>query len=120
MPWCLKQRLAASSIVESMTAMLIILISFGAGMSIYLNIMTNEKLLSKTKANALLTQVLEKSIQEQNHIDERIQMDELLIEKKVKPYPHSPQHHQYVLKAFDPKQQLIYEVKEIIYVPEVQ
>jgi len=45
--------LQASSIVETITALLIIVISFGAGMSIYLNIITNEQTISKTRANII-------------------------------------------------------------------
>lgn len=114
----LNRKLPASSIVESITAMLIILISFGAGMSIYLNVMSNERLLSKTKTNVLLSNLLEKSIQQHQYIDEVIQVEGLIVEKKIKPHPGYPQHHQLVLQAFDRDNYLIHEVREVIYLPE--
>jgi len=114
----MNRKLPASSIVESITAMLIILISFGAGMSIYLNVMSNERLLSKTKTNALLSNLLEQSIQQHQYIDEVFQIEGLVVEKKIKPHPGYPQHHQCILQAFDRDNYLIHEIREIIFLPE--
>ncbi|MEM9821103.1 MAG: hypothetical protein AAF985_08530, partial [Bacteroidota bacterium] len=78
-----RQRLPASSIVESITAMLIILISFGAGMSIYLNIMSNDQVLAKDRANTLLHHHLEQILQQKTYIDQRLEMQGMLIEQQI-------------------------------------
>lgn len=114
------QTLVASSIVESITAMMIVLISFGAGMSIYLNIMSNDQVLAKDRANSLLTHQLEQMLQQKKYIDQTFEINNLLIEQSIKRYTDHPQHYQCILRAYDPNDRLVHEIERIIYLPEAE
>lgn len=113
----LKHKFKGSSIVETITALLIIVISFGAGMSIYLNVLTNEKTIAKTKANIVMHNIANKAIAEHVYIDEEIHLDGLLFEKKILPYADDQYHRILQISAYD-KTTLIHQTNQIIYLEE--
>lgn len=108
-------RLKATSIVESITAMVIILISFGVGMMIYMNVLRSEKLISKAKANLILNQVLGKTIEEKAFKNEKINKGNLRIIRSVSNYPDAPDAYAIKLEAFNMKEESILVIKEIIF-----
>lgn len=79
-------KLQAFTIIESMMALVIIMISFTAGMTIYLTILEGDAFPLKTKANNALDIAYQKTKQEQRFLDERFNQDGLLIQKEVRPY----------------------------------
>jgi len=87
-------------------------------MSIYLNIMSNDQLLAKDKANSLLTHQLEQMLLHKKYIDQSFEINNLLIEQRIKRYADHPQHYQCTLRAYDPNDRLIQEIERIIYIPE--
>jgi len=108
-------RLKATSIVESITAMVIILLSFGVGMMIYMNVLRSEKLVSKAKASLVLNQILGKTKEEQTFRNEKINKDFLKIIKSVSNYPDVTDAYAIKLEAFNMKGESILIIKEIIF-----
>lgn len=113
-----KQKLKAISIIESMVAMVLIVISFGAGMALFLQILTTDKLTSNTKARVILNQIIEESKYSQKYIDETLEREGLTIEKKISPYDKQANAYIISLEALDSKYHQLVQIREIIYIPE--
>jgi hypothetical protein len=107
-----------SSIVETVTALLIIVISFGAGMSIYLNVITNEQTISKTKANIILESIMAETMEQKRFLDETIQFNGLIIEKVILPFSGIENHRICSITAYHQNGQLIHLIKRVIPVIE--
>lgn len=110
--------LQGSSIVETITALLIIVISFGAGMSIYLNIITNEQTVSKTKANIILETMMTETIKQRRYLDETVHLHGLAIERTISPFPEEENHRICALTAYHQNGQQIHSIKRVISVVE--
>ena len=110
--------LKGSSIVETITALLIIVISFGAGMSIYLNIITNEQTISKTKANIILETMMAETIEQKRYLDETLQLHGLVIERTILPFSIEENHRICAITAYHQNGQTIHSIKRVIPVIE--
>lgn len=119
-------RLTANTIAETISALIIIMVSFGAGISVYLNVLQGDALVQRTQAHTLLSSLAVETKYHQNFIDQTIQKSGLTIQKKIIPYnnPNLAQNHQDVylihLQAFDAKNRLVQEYKELIYLPDYE
>lgn len=108
-------RLPATSVVESITAMVIILLSFGVGMMIYMNVIRSEKILSKTQANLILNQLMDKSINESLFFDDKIQIGGLSVNREVKAYSNFQDVFVVRLMATNPKGEIILTQQELVF-----
>lgn len=115
-------KIAASTIVESILAMLVLMISFGGGMTLYLTVLQGDAFPLKTKANNVLHSVFETTKQEQRFLDETLSREGLIIEKEVRPYD-SPTHllpstnvYHLELKAYSPDRRLVAQEQHLIHV----
>lgn len=111
----------AFTIVESMMALIVIMISFTAGMTLYLNLLKGDAFPLKTKVNTILNNVLIETKEEQRFLDESLTIDGLLIEKTVQPYKvyegilQQQNVYQINLKVFTPNQALFTEANHLIH-----
>ena len=111
----LKKKIKASSLVETMIAMVLIIIAFGAGNMIYNQILRTEYLEVKAIANARLHTLLEIAKGETSLKEERIEIEGMIIEKIVEQSPWAADTYLLHLQAYDGRERLICELKEIIY-----
>jgi hypothetical protein len=115
-------KLEAFTIVESMMAMVIIMISFTAGMNIYLTVLQGDAFPLKTKAKNALNIAYEITKNEQRFLDENFNQNGLMIEKKVLPYEayqgilKQENIYQVSLKAYSPDEQLVAVQEHLIRV----
>jgi len=106
-------KLEAFTIVESMMAMVIIMISFTAGMTIYLTILQGDAFPLKTKAGNALDIAYEITKREQRFLDESFNQNGLTIKKEVRPYQAyqgilaQENIYQVSLKAYSPDKRLV-------------
>jgi hypothetical protein len=113
MPKILKTKLAAFTIVESIAAMIIIMISFSVVIMVYLNLLQTDAFPLKTKANNILNTVWIEIQQESLYLDQITYIDGFQIKKEVKPYNNtnnalgSTTLYQVILSAFSPNQEKI-------------
>ncbi|MBK8562378.1 MAG: hypothetical protein IPN76_03290 [Saprospiraceae bacterium] len=116
-----KLTLPGTTIVETVMAMLLVMVSLGIGLMIYLNVLTSERLVARVKAQALLSRISEETIAQQLFISEALEADGMVVEKKVAPYAAEfPDAYLLTLTAFAAKnKQPLCELKEIIY-PQAQ
>jgi hypothetical protein len=76
----------ASSLIEVIVAMVVMVITFGIGMMIYHNILNSGINLQNIKAEMLLSKVSEETSLLKSYFDEDIIEGELLVRKKVGKY----------------------------------
>ena len=108
-------RLKATTIIESMVAMVIIVVSFGIAMMIYMNVLSTDQLSPQTKADILLQEEMVETKKNRRFFKETKEIDGILLEKEVLPYPGSPDAYVIVLTMRDAKGKIIREVREIVY-----
>jgi len=87
-------------------------------MSIYLNVITNEQTISKTKANLILETVMAETIEQKRFLDETIQLHGLVIEKAILPFIQNENHRICEITAYHQNGQLIHLIKRVIPVVE--
>ena len=108
--------LPAVSIVESMVAMVLIIMSFGMGMAIFLQVMTSDKVESKAKARVVLNQIMTETKYKESLINETFENEGLQIIKKTEPW-FTPDFEMITIQALNGKGELLGEIKELIYLP---
>ncbi len=82
----LKGKLRASTLLEVIVAMVVILIVFVLATGIYANVMRVSPSVKQQQVKALISGLIEKSIAESNWNDEEIEVDSIYLLKKVLPY----------------------------------
>ncbi len=109
--------LKASTIVEVVTAALLVLISLGIGMMIFANVLTSEGLVAKTKAQTVLTKIAEDTEYQQVFITEQIELPGMIVQKEITPFlPEYPNAILLTLTAFNAdKSRQLCELKQVIY-----
>lgn len=112
-------KLKAYTIIEAMIAMILVVISFGIGMSIYANVLQSDRLVSQAAAHQLLQDQLVQTKTEQRYFDEVLIVQGLTVEKSIQPHDDIPELYLLYLRCFDPRKQLLAEAKELIYLPEM-
>ena len=115
--WAEKQRLKASTIVETLMAIVLISIAFGVGMLVYLNTMSNIPIVREQQVNIALQEVARLTQKEERYINETITHKKFIIERKVKPYPMNRDVYHLHLLAYDTDETIIGEHQELIYIP---
>lgn len=110
------KHLKASSMLEALVAMVIILGSFVVTCMIYVNVTTSDNNRQKLDAQLLINQMAFKTKQEQNFIDETTETDFLTIEKTVVKYPNTEDLNQLTIRVTDKEGKLIEEYKELLVI----
>ncbi|MGH1338873.1 MAG: hypothetical protein ACRBFS_22345 [Aureispira sp.] len=115
-------RLSAFTILESMMALVVIMISFIAGMTLYLTVLQGDAFPLRTKARSVLDTVWKQTKEEQRFLEEELEEGGFFIQKEVKLYEGYQEQfsqdnvYQISLKAFDPQQQLVATKEQLIRV----
>jgi Tfp pilus assembly protein PilV len=109
-----KRKLPASTILEVVTSMVIIVIVMGIALMILSNVMRLSLSLKQMKANALLQQELIKSTNAANIEDETIRINEWRIEKTFKPYTGNGLLMEADFTIYDPNNLRTAELKSLV------
>lgn len=107
-------RIQASTILEVIISMVIILLVFGIAMMIYTNVLRSSLSVEKIKAQALLQQALIKGEQNKENTDVLFTDDELTIEQKIKPNSDYPTLTEIDMTAFDAGRDTLATLKKLI------
>ncbi len=112
-----KMKLPATTIVETITAALLVMVSLGIGMMIYLNVLTTERLTAKIRAQTVLSRMAEEAVFNQLFITEEVEEDGIMIEKTVSPYDATfPDAQLITLTAYmGSKKDTLCQQKSIVY-----
>ncbi len=110
----LNDRLKASTLIEVIVGLVIIIITFGIVFKLLVNVNRSENLRLKCNASLVMDEIINSSKQQMNYIDDDIDYGYMHIEKSVAPYENNKNLKVIHLKAFDRNNKLILEKKEII------
>ncbi|MDB5090871.1 MAG: hypothetical protein JWR09_4865 [Mucilaginibacter sp.] len=110
----LKRRLPASSILEVIVSMVIIVIVFGIAMMIYTNVLRLSLSVKKLKVQALLQQTMLKAERSTENTTLSVIIGDFRIEQEIKPYQDNAGLTEIHLTAFDANQQKIAELQKVI------
>jgi len=106
--------LKASTLMESLVAMVIIVVSLGVGTMIYSNILNSDKQVLQLKAICLLNKEAARTKKEKTFLDSEKQFENCNIKKTVELYDQTANLYRLTLSAFDKSGHLIAVRKELI------
>jgi|GEM_PF-1289203 hypothetical protein len=83
----LVKKITASSLLETMIAMVIIMLVFGISTMIFVNVTSGNFSLQKRKADLLIKQALIQTKEQKAYVDETLDYDLIKIDRHVTNYP---------------------------------
>ncbi len=107
-------KISASSLFETIIAMMVIMIVFGIAMTIYVNVMKNSTSLAELKASLKLDEIAKDTKANKSYFDEHFEDESTVIEKVVKKYNGQEGLLLLDIQAFDKTNKKLAERKEII------
>ncbi len=109
-------RIEASSLVETVVAMIIILSVFGISMMVYMNVVKTGINLSNLNASLQLNELAEKTKKEKLYVDQTIESKGFSIQKKITKYNHDENLLLLEITAKDNGDKILASRKEIILI----
>jgi len=106
-------RIKASTLVEVVVAMVVILVVFGIAMMIYTNVLRLSLSAKKIRAQALLQETLLKAEHTAGNTTQSFTLDDFRIEQEAAPYNNSNLTEIH-LTAYDQNQQKVAELQKVI------
>ena len=107
-------KVKASTIVEVLIAMVIIVVVFGIAMMIYANVTQSSLSVKKIKAEAVLNEYLQNAEKSTGNTTQSFTIDSLRIEQTIKSYNAEKSLVEIDLVAYDPNQKRVAELHKVI------
>lgn len=111
----LTKKIKAATLIESLIAMIIIVVCLGAGTMIYSNVLSSDKQRLKLKAILMLNKEAEKIKKEKNFLDGELQEGDYLIKKTIKKMPETENLYSLILVASNKEGKIIGTHNELIF-----
>ncbi|MCW3071755.1 MAG: hypothetical protein JWO44_1645 [Bacteroidetes bacterium] len=110
----IKTKLKATTILESMVAMVIAVVCLSIGTMVIVNVLNSDKGYPSLKADLLLNSISNKLKNEKTFIDGEERIENLLIKKTFEKYADTENLLQMTLQVIDENNKPIFERKELI------
>ncbi len=110
----LETKVNASTLLEVVIAMVIIILVFGMAMMIYTNVLRLSLSAKKIKAQAILQDIALKTEQTRDYTTRSIAVDDFRIEQEVQAFNNDTLLNRIHLTAYDANQRLITELQKVI------
>jgi Tfp pilus assembly protein PilE len=110
----LKSKVQASTILEVVISMVIIVVVFGIAMMIYTNVLRMSLSVKKLKAQAILNEMALKAEHSTADTTPDVMVDDFRIEQETKPYNGNAALIEIHLTAYDNNKQKIAEFQQVI------
>lgn len=111
----LSTKIRAFTILESMVAIVIVMIVFGLSSVVIINISSTGITKEKQQAFTLVQQLRNETLQQSRFIDESIELENLIIEKTILDYSTSSELKILLIIAYRGKEKL-FESKELVLI----
>jgi type II secretory pathway pseudopilin PulG len=108
-------KVKASTILEVLISMVIIIVVFGIAMMIYANVTQSSLSVKKIKAEAVLNGYLQTAEKSTGNTTQSFTVDSLRIEQTIKSYNTEKNLVEIDLVAYDAGQQKVAELHKVIY-----
>jgi len=116
----IRHKLRASTILEVIVSMIIIVIAFGIAMMIFANVSRLSLSAKKLKAEAVLQEALFRAEQADGPPDQTAAAGDLTVRQQLSPFGNEPHLSVITLTAFDRNHEQVAQLKKIILVHEAQ
>ncbi|MFI5219202.1 MAG: prepilin-type N-terminal cleavage/methylation domain-containing protein [Bacteroidia bacterium] len=113
----LNKKINGSTLIETLVAMVIIIICFGIGTVIYSNVINSVDFRQRLHASMVLNEVSIQSKKDNNYVDNDYEIENLVVKKKINRFMESDDLLQMTLSAYNGKGKLIAQHKEVIFIP---
>ena len=107
-------KLKGATLIESMVAMIVVLLCFGIASMIYVNVMNSDNRRAELHAHLLLNELAMKAKQHDIFLDEEMREGELFITKKVETYNDVPGLIRLTITARNERDKVIATHNELI------
>lgn len=104
----------ASTIMEVLIAMIMIIVVFGIAMMIFTNVLNSSLSVKKIRAQAILHEMMLNVEKSRNEVSQSVSTDDFRIEQEIKPYNGNVALIDVHLTAFDNNQQKVAELEKVI------
>ena len=109
----LKTKLKGSTLIESLVALILVMLAMGIAATVFTNVMSFSNYNAQSRAVILLNRISMETKKDKMYLDGTLTDKEFVIEKRVSPYNNSRDLSVLWLKAYDKKEKLIAERKEL-------
>lgn len=106
--------LKASTLIETLIALVIVTISFGVGITIFLNVTSSSNYLQKAKAKVLLEEQLSKTIYSKKYEHLEFSKDNIQIQQEVTFYKNFMDVVRLQLVAKNEQNQVLIEINQLV------
>jgi hypothetical protein len=110
----MKAGLKAATLIESIIAMVIIVVCFGIAMMIYVNVLDSDKQRIKLDSSLILEKTAIQMKHDRRYLDEQVLAGDFVIQSSFSNYKQGRGLMEFSLKLFDLSGKLIAERKELI------
>lgn len=110
----MKYKLKSFTLIESIVALIIIMLCFGIGLMIYVNVMKSDSNFLKLKSSALLKEIVINTKINKHFIDEQYSFKEININKRIEKYKDQDNLNIVIFEAYDKSGKKICEMKELV------
>jgi len=110
----LNKKIRASTLLETIVALMLVMMCFSIGMMIYVNVINSDNNRQKLHVHLLLKGIAFKTKTDNSYLDESIESEMLSIKKKVIKYKDTENLNMLTLKAYDKQGKLLEEYKELL------
>lgn len=107
-------KLNASSLLETILALLITMLVFGIASMIYVNVLKSGVSLSGLSHRLMLEKMAEETKQKKTYVSERFTEDNFIVDKTIEPYSLQSGLLLLTISLYDSKETLLEEYKELI------
>ena len=107
-------KVAASTILEVIIAMVIIILVFGIAMMIYANVLRMSLSVKKIQAQAVLKEILFSAEKTNSYTSQSVTIGDFRVEEEVKSFGGDTTLREIHLTAFDSNQQQVTELQKVI------
>jgi|CXWL01.1.fsa_nt_gi hypothetical protein len=110
----LNKKIKAATLIESLIAMVIVMLCFGISTTVYINVISSGNQIQKLKSELILKKVAMETKKEHLFLDEEITLDEITVRKKITPYNGLKNLSQINLQAYNSNEKLLSEYNELV------
>lgn len=107
-------KLKASTLIETMVAMVILCLVMGTAMVVFINATSSSISFDKVKAGFLVNNAMEQTHNTQSFVDEELEIDQIKLIKTVTAYGSNNDLVLIEIKAFNPEEKLLAVSKSIL------
>lgn len=108
------KKIKGATLIESLIAMVIVMLCFGIATTVYVNVISSQNQFQQFKSEVLLKRIASETKDGYLFLDEKIIMDEIVVQKTIIQYGGMKHLVQIKLQAYNNAEKLLSEYNELV------